>query len=369
MDVTVANGDLKKALAVVKPAVSRRNNGLAILSGVRLAASDGRLTVQGTDLDVLAEVTVDAEVAEAGVVIVAPAQLADLVKKKGSLRISDDGEGKARLSGIGEMSVQTLPVDEWPRRIVSPAPQATWFPLPLDGLASVLPAASKDDTRPILTGVLFGGPHVVATDSYRLHVHDLGEDPGWPTVIVPARTLAMVVKHAHGAASIAFGEPTDLPGADPRIATIRSGNVEWTVRLIDGTFPNYQQLIPSGYPNWVTVDRVALRDAVAGALPMCRDCTPVRFDIGHGDNDEWAAETGHIRVHATQQDVGTFERNVETFARTGLGLVAFNPQFFDACLAAGTGDTVTFSWLDGLKPAKIIDDSATMRIIMPVRVS
>ena len=120
-----------------------------------------------------------------------------------------------------------------------------------------MPAASTDDARPILTGVLLAataeGVRLVATDSYRLAVRDLpgvSMLPEGQKVLVGAKGLGEVQRLlGDGEIEVFLGE---------RDVTFRLAHTEVTARLIEGDFPNYQQLIPSGYPNRLTVDRDAL---------------------------------------------------------------------------------------------------------------
>src|SRR5581483_12374793 len=128
-------------------------------------------------------------------------------------------------------------------------------------LKQVVRAASKDDLRPILTGVLLAahgnGLRLVATDSYRLAVRDLRGvsmlEEG-QRVLVAAKRLSEVQRLA--------GDGEIEVVLHDRDVVFRTSRAEVTARLIEGDFPNYEQLIPSGYPNRLTVDRDALTSAV-----------------------------------------------------------------------------------------------------------
>src|SRR5262249_54038888 len=148
----------------------------------------------------------------------------------------------------------------------------------VEALRQAVPAASKDDARPILTGVLLaahaGGLRLVATDSYRLAVRDvegatlLNEGQ---KVLVGAKGLSEVQRLVgDGEIEVALGE---------RDVTFRVGTSELTTRLIEGDFPNYEQLIPSGYPNRLTVGRDALSAAVnrVRLVGQGRDTSPIRL--------------------------------------------------------------------------------------------
>ena len=173
-----------------------------------------------------------------------------------------------------------------------------------EALRQVVRAASSEDSRPILTGVLMaaeqGGLRLVATDSYRLAVRDLpgiGVLPEGQKVLVPSRALAELQRLLSSAAKAvtapapAADEGTDggtaaaaVPAAVLRLgdhdATFEVGPVKLTTRLIEGEFPNYRQLIPNDYPNRLIVGRDALLDAVRRVKLLARDATtPVRIAL------------------------------------------------------------------------------------------
>jgi DNA polymerase-3 subunit beta len=149
------------------------------------------------------------------------------------------------------------------------------------GLKQVVPAASRDDARPILTGVLVAstaeGVRLVATDSYRLAVSDLDG----LTVLPEGRTVLVGAKGL-GELQRLLGEGTVEVYLGERYVTFRLGSTDLTARLIEGDFPNYQQLIPSGYPNRLTVERDALAQAVERVSlvgGVNRDSAPIKLTM------------------------------------------------------------------------------------------
>src|SRR5205807_8712573 len=143
-----------------------------------------------------------------------------------------------------------------------------------EALRQVVRAASTDDARPMLTGVLLaaeeGGLRLVATDSYRLAVRDL---PGATVlregqrVLVPAKALAELQRLLAGA------EQVVLRLAD-HDAGFELGSIRLTTRLIESEFPNYRQLIPSSYPNRLRVAREAFLDALRRVEARGSGATP-----------------------------------------------------------------------------------------------
>ena len=148
-----------------------------------------------------------------------------------------------------------------------------------DALRQVVPAASRDEARPILTGVLMaaesGGLRLVATDSYRLSVRDL---PGTSvlqegqTVLVPSRALAELNRVVSGADQVTLRLASDE-------ASFEVGETRLTTRLIEGDFPNYRQLIPQSYPNRLIVGKEPFLNAIRRVKLLAKDATPVRLTL------------------------------------------------------------------------------------------
>ena len=257
-----------------------------------------------------------------------------------------------------------------------------------EALRQVVRAASSEDSRPILTGVLMvaehGGLRLVATDSYRLAVKDL---PGVGVlredqhVLVPSRALAELQRLLSSAAKSSPATPVaaeeagaseeavggdDGPAAILRLgehdATFELGSVKLTTRLIEGDFPNYRALIPSNYPNSLIVGRDALLDAVRRVKLMVRDpTTPVRI----------AMRSDGIELTVITQDWGTATEEVDAKYEGAEMVVAFNPTYLIDGVEAITSDEVQLETLDALKPAtlKPTEGSDYLYLLMPVRVS
>jgi DNA polymerase III subunit beta len=276
------------------------------------------------------------------------------------------GEEQADISG-GRASfvLRTLPAGDFPRL---PSVEGTGVrveaPALAEALRQVVPAASRDDARPILTGVLFtaseSGLRLVATDSYRLAVRDLAGAQQFleagQKVLVAARGLAEVARVlGEGDVSVVLGE---------REVVFRVGGSEVTTRLIEGEFPNYQQLIPSGYPNRLTVGRDTLRNAVERVrlVGQGRDTAPVRLTM----------TSEGLELSAVSQDVGEAHETVEAKFEGGGDLtVAFNSQFLIEGIDATPASEVVLETIDPLKPAvlKGTDSADFLYLLMPVRIA
>jgi DNA polymerase III subunit beta len=353
---------LVDAFGTAARAVASRSS-MPVLSGVRVVLTGDQLRLAGSDLDltITAEVMVHGEVD--GTVIV-PAKLgADILRslEPGSVTVSVTGESAQIQSGRSNFSLRTLPADEYPRLPEAAAGGVTIEAAALaDALKQVIPSASHDDARPILTGVLLaaeaGGLRLVATDSYRLAVRDL---PGQTvlqegqSVLVPSRALAEVARVlGSGDVTLHLGE---------RDAAFSIGSTIVMTRLIEGQYPAYRSLIPASMANKLTVNRSAFLDALRRVRLLAKDATPVRLKLS-SDGFELVAIT---------QDIGQANEELEaTYAGAEL-TVAFNPDFLIAGIESATGDVVTLETIDNLKPAIVRspDRADYLYLLMPVRVS
>jgi DNA polymerase-3 subunit beta len=355
---------LLEALGTAARAAATRGGALPALSGVRLEVVDDTLHLAGSDLDLTVQVQTAVAGIEPGVCVV-PARLAtDIVRavEPGSVTVAVEGSEAVISAGRSQFAVRILPAEEFLRL---PEPAAEAVTLDAGELAralhQVVPAASHDDARPILTGVLLaaesGGLRLVATDSYRLALCDL---PGTSLlgegqhVLVPSRALGELTRVLSGADQVRL-----RLGADE--ASFEVGKVRVTTRLIEGEFPNYRQLIPASYPNRLVIGREPLLDAVRRVKLLAREATPVRL----------ALKADGLELTAVTQDVGQAREDVDAKYEGTEMVVAFNPEFLIDGLEATIGDHVALETLDALKPATIraTEGSDFLYLLMPVRVS
>lgn len=358
---------LVEALGTAGRAVASRG-ALPVLSGIRLHLQGGRLELTATDLELTISVSIDVAGVGDGTAVLPGRIAADMVRSlpPGEVSIEIDGEEAHVSAQRFTSTLRLLPAEEYPR---TSEPEGEPISLAGDVLAAavrqVLPAASRDDSRPILTGVLLAaeadGVRLVATDSYRLAVRDL---PGANVlrddqkVLVPSRTLRELERamEAGGELSLWLGEreATVMVHHD-KVAT------RLTTRLIEGEFPNYRGLIPNSQPNHLTVSRDALLEALRRVRLLAQQATPVRLLM---------ASDG-LELVAITQDVGEAREQVDaTYSGTDLE-VAFNPEYLLNGIEVIEGDEVTLGTVDAQKPAVLrgSDTDAYLYLLMPVRVS
>ena len=355
---------LVEALGAAGRAVTSRSGSLPVLAGVRLELRGDRLTITGSDLDLTITVVVEVAGAEDGVAVLPSKLISDVVRslRPGGVDLSVEDDDARVVQHPSEFSIRVIPADEFPELSTADGESVT-----LDAVSfraaidQVEKAASSDDARPILTGVLMAaeaeGLRLVSTDSYRLSVRDLtgttvlGEGQ---KVLIPSRALKEL--------SRVVGESEQITlQLGERDAAFEVGGVRVTTRLIEGDFPNYRGLIPSNHPNRLTVDRDALLDAVRRVRLLAQESTPVRL----------AMSADGLELVAVTQDVGQAHESVEA-SYTGEDLtVAFNPEYLIDGIEVAPGDEITLETVDELKPAllKAADDPAFLYLLMPVRVS
>ncbi len=363
-----------EALGIAGRAVSGRG-GMPGLSGVRAELVGDQLTLTGSDLDLTISINV-AVVGQGDGVIVIPARLAtDIVRalQPGAVSFVAEEESLSISSGRGEFSIRLISGDEFPKltdlgtdTVKLPSDQLT------RALKQVVMAASNDDSRPILTGVLLaaeaGGLRLVSTDSFRLAMRDVAGisvlDEG-QNVLIPSRALGELNR------VLGQGDTVELQLGE-REASFSVGDVRLTTRLIEGDFPNYRGLIPDSHPNVLTLNRADFQEALRRVKLLARESTPIRLEM----------TSDSVELVAITQDVGTARESLEgDYAGSDL-TIAFNPDFLLEGIEVTPGEQVTLSTIDEQRPAIVrgIGDEVTggeeaadgkdfLYLIMPVRVS
>jgi DNA polymerase III subunit beta len=354
---------LAEAIGMAARAATGRTGALPVLSGVRVDLSGDQLTVTGTDLEMTIQV-VETVAGETDGSCVLPGRLSgDIVRslESGAVTVEVTNDEAQITAGRSSFAVRCLSLDDFPKLGAPTASAVTLSSAALgEALKQVVRAASSDESRPILTGVLMtaeaGGLRLVATDSYRLAVRDLADSPVLgpdQKVLIPSRALAELgrVLSAGSEVTLRLGE---------REATFEVGPVRLTTRLIEGEFPNYRQLIPSNQPNRLVVRRDMLLDAVRRVRLLARDSTPIRLTMG----------PGRLDLAATTQDIGQASESLDAEYDGKEFTVAFNPDYLSAGADAVGTDEVVLETLDAHKPALVRSstDDGFLYLLMPVRV-
>ncbi|HHC07374.1 MAG TPA: DNA polymerase III subunit beta [Actinobacteria bacterium] len=358
MKLRAERDDLADALARAGRAVSTRSP-LPILQGLLLEVEGNRLTATGTDNEVTIKTFLDVEALEAGRTVVPAKLAADAVRKLPSGAVSIHvRDGEVEITGNGpKFTLRAMNVDDFPRPSEEPVDGDVEVEgdVLLRAIGQVGVAASTDEARPMLTGVLFEateeGLRLVATDSYRLAVKDV---PGVSTEgarLVPYRALRELGR------TIGGGRMT--VGLGEREAVFATGTGKLRVRIIDAAFPNYRQLLPEGYPNRLVVDKEALLEGIGRAALVAEDHIPVRLDL----------HPGGVGLSVIRQEVGEETEHLEADYQGEEMTIAFNTRYLTDGVAAVEGDQVVVETVDPLKPGLIhgLEGDTFRYLLMPVR--
>ena len=359
-------------LATASRAVGGRGGSSPVLLGLLLACWGNSLSVTGTDLDLTIQVTDEVIGIDEGTCVI-PARLStDIVRRlePGAVTVADDGDHVTISAARSTFKLHTYPVVEFPPVGKTSEPDTHISESALgEAVRQVVRAASHDDGRPLLTGVLMshvdGSIRMVATDSYRMAMRDLpGKNaiPGEEDLLVPARALSELQRLPTG--TISEGSETDKVGvaASSSEITFWQGKVQISTRLLEGRYPDYKQLIPDSYPNRLHLGKETFLAALRRVQLLVRDnTTPVRLSMRQAGVD----------LSVQSQDVGDAEEAVDG-DYTGEDLViAFNPSYLIDGVEAVLGDEVIVETADGTRAATVrgAEEDDFRYLLMPVRVS
>jgi DNA polymerase-3 subunit beta len=363
---------LVEMLATASRAVGGRGGSSPVLLGLLLQCTGNALSVTGTDLDLTIQVTDEVIGIDDGSCVI-PARLStDIVRRlePGAVTFADEGDHITITSARSTFKLQTYPVVEFPPVGKTNEPMTQ---LSEDALAQtvrqVVRAASHDDGRPLLTGVLVsrvdGVLRMVATDSYRMALRDLpgaNTIPGEEDLLVPARALSELQRLPTG--TITEGAETNRVGvaASSNEITFWQGNVRISTRLLEGRYPDYKQLIPDQYPNKLHLGKENFLSALRRVQLLVRDnTTPVRLSM----------RPAGVDLTVQSQDVGDAAEAVDGDYTGEDLIIAFNPSYLIDGVEAVVGDEVIVETADASRAATVrgAEDDSFRYLLMPVRVS
>jgi DNA polymerase III subunit beta len=352
---------LSEALQTVQRGVSTRP-GIPALTGVLMTVGEGELALTTTDLEVTSEVRIPVEAKEDGNALVPARLLADMVKALApdAVDFETDGSQAKVACRSFEGTLRCLAAEDFPAvRDVEGIRVTVDAGAFAEGVGQVARAASRDEARPVLTGVLVEasreGVTMVATDSYRLAVRELrATGDGEARALIPERAIAEAGRAAagdeKGQVELIIGEAQ---------TAFRVGTLRMTSRLIEGEFPNYRQLLPEPGQNRLSTGRVELLEAVRRVGLLARESSPVRLEMN----------ALGVRLSSSSPDLGGAVEAVEGAYEGEELTAAFNPNYLGDGLSAPTADRVTLELRDGLKPALVRGEGedAYTYLVMPVR--
>jgi len=367
MKVTCGSEELAQKLAVVGRGVSTRTS-VHILTGILLRAEGGELSLAATDMEISLRASLPAETGDSGAVVVPGRLLVDIVRllPPGEVTIEHGAEeGIARLTcGPASYGLHTYSADDFPR--LPDVDGGGRFTVErgafLDTVGKVGRSASRDESRPVLTGVLVrfeeGKLVMAATDSYRLSVKEtpLEGGPGQELeAIVPARALGELARIAQGATS----DELEI-GVQENQVVFGIAGVWLTARRIDGQFPNYKQLIPESFEAVVEVPREEFLDVVRRTSLMAQRKSPLRLRFDEGE----------LTVSAQTQDVGDAAESLPVSYSGDVLEIGFNAEFLRDGLESVTDERARLKLISPLRPGLIQGEGDDfLYLIMPIRLA
>ena len=364
LKATCSRDELTRALGIVSRGVSTRTT-VQILAGILLQASGEKLDLAATDMELSLRTSLEAQIEAEGSVVVPGRLLLELARLLPGEEVSiehklEEAAVEVR-SGSATYRLHTYNAEDFPRLPDAAAADRHEVDreMLLETVARVSRSASRDESRPVLTGVLMrfepGKLVMAATDSYRLSVKETATEGSVPELeaIVPARALGELVRIAQA------GEGIEL-GVHENQVVFSTGDALLTTRRIDGQFPNYRQLVPDAFDHELTLPRDELLDVVRRVAVMAQRNSPLRLRFAEGE----------LTVSAQTQDVGEARESLPvSFAGEPLE-IGFNAEFLRDGVESVSGEQLRLKLISPLRPAVLQgDDDDFLYLIMPIRLA
>jgi DNA polymerase-3 subunit beta len=360
--ITVPKDALVAALGVVSRAVSTRTS-VQILSGILIEAQGSELRLAATDMELSLRATVSAQIEGDGAIVLPGKTFADIARLLPTGEVSIEHKPAESVvhvtAGSASYTLHTYNPEDFPRlqELETVQTFAVDRESLLETIHRVARAASRDESRPVLTGILVsftGGKLVMAaTDSYRLAVKETELDGTTPELeaIVPSRALQELARIAGS------GDNVEVGVHENQVVFATDG--AWmTTRRIDGQFPNYRQLLPEQFEHELTLPRLELLEVVRRASVMIQRATPLQLRFAEGE----------LTVIARTHDVGESQESMPV-AFSGETLeIGFNADFLRDGLESMDGDDVRLKLISPLRPAVIQGEGDDFTyLVMPIR--
>jgi len=359
--------ELVSKLSIVSRAVSTRAATQAF-SGILLDAGEAGVALAATDGEMGLRTALDAEVSSTGAALLPGRLLAELARSLGDADVEielRESERDVEIRSAGSsFHLRLLPAEDFPS-----LPDQGEQPLriPATALAEtvelVAPAASRDDMRPVLTGVLVSAAGeemtMVATDSYRLAVKRTELESavgGELEANIPARALREL-----GRIVTAEGTEAVSVGLLPNQAVFEAGPILLNTRLIDGQFPNFRQLLPESYEHDVRLERPEFLEVVRRVSQLAQRNAPLRLSFASGE----------LKISASTPDVGDAEETMPAAFEGEPLEIGFNPEFLREGIESVAGDGIVLRLISPLRPGLLqpVDNEDFRYLVMPIRLN
>jgi DNA polymerase III subunit beta len=368
MRITTERETLFTQLQTVTRAASTRS-AVQALSGVQLQAAGGAIELRATDMEIGLRVPLDGEVVREGAVVLPARLLVDVVRSlpgsEVSLELRSAEQDVEIVAGAATFHIRTLRLEDFPP---FPEPEgdgrvrvpAAAFVATVNKVAR---SASRDETRPVLTGILVSASgselRMVATDSYRLSVKETAlEEPleGAFEANVPARALQELGRIV----SVAAEDELSVAVRTNQVV-FEAGGIVLSSRLIDGQFPNHRQLLPDAFEHELQLAGGEITDVVRRISLLAQKNAPLRL----------AFTEGELTVSARTPDVGEARETLPVPFRGEPLEIGFNPEFLRDGLEAVESGDVLLKLISPLRPGLIeaADESGFVYLLMPIRLN
>jgi DNA polymerase-3 subunit beta len=360
--ISCAQDELAQALGVVSRALSTRTS-VQILSGVLLEARGTELRIAATDMELSLRASISAEIEGDGAIVLPGKTFVDIARLLPGNDVTIEHRPTESVvhvtAGSAAYTLNTYSPEDFPR--LPELDAVSTFTVEreslLETIGRVARAASRDESRPVLTGILvqFGGGKLVmaATDSYRLAVKETAFAGTVPDLeaIVPGRALQELARIANA------GDEVEI-GVQENQVLFSTDGVWLTTRRIDGQFPNYRQLLPESFEHELVIPRVELLEVIRRASVMIQRSTPLQLRFAEGE----------LTVIARTHEVGESKESMPIgFAGEPLE-IGFNADFLRDGLELLDSDDVRVKLISPLRPAVIQGEGDDFTyLVMPIR--
>jgi DNA polymerase-3 subunit beta len=367
LKLTTKRDELVSKLSIVSRAVSSRA-ATQSLSGILLTASPDGVALRATDLEMGLETRLEAEVDGEGAALLPGRLLSEISRSLPDATVEIETREAERdveiRCGGSSFHLRTLPAEDFPK---FPEEEGEPLKIPAPALAStvdvVARAASRDDMRPVLTGVLVSARGnemtMVATDSYRLAVKRTELEAGIGGELeanIPARALRELARilAAEGVEEVSVA-------LLPNQAVFKAGAIVLNTRLIEGQFPNFRQLLPESYEHDVRLPRAEFLDVARRVSQLAQRNAPLRL----------AFAAGELTVAAETPDVGDAKETMPAAFEGEPLEIGFNPEFLKEGIESVEGDEVVLRLISPLRPGLLqpVDSEDFRYLVMPIRLN
>ena len=364
LKIVCSREELAQKLALVGRGVSTRA-AVQILSGILVRGAGGKLELAATDMELSIRTSLDAQVEGDGAVVVPGRLLVDLSRLLPESEVTIEHREEENIlhvqCGSAEYRLNTYGAEDFPRlpEIESGGSYTLDADTLLETLASVGRAVSRDEARPVLTGILvkFGDGKLVmaATDSYRLSYKETTLEGSAPDLeaIVPARALEELRR------LVTTGGTLEL-GVQENQVIFGVGGTWLTTRRIEGQFPKFDELRPKEFTHEVTLPREELLEVVRRTSVMAHRNSPLRLRFADGELTVWTQT----------QDVGEARETLPARYEGEPLEIGFNADFLRDGIESAAGDEIRLRLIDPLRPGLIQGPGDDFwYLIMPIRLA